>query len=198
MEISTLTTERLILRELLPSDAADVLVFRGDPIVQQYDDPPIHTVEEALNFIEETRQECAARKCKAWGIALKESNRVIGGVGLWHWEHYHRRAEIGYGIATAYWGQGIGQEAVRAVVRYGFEGLNLNRIYAGTIAVNHRSVRMLERLGFVREGTRRAHSLEDDGRFYDSAMYALIREDYDQLVSGGDWFWSGDCAPSGE
>ena len=66
---------------------------------------------------------------------------------------------------------------------YGFVQRKLNRIYAGTIAENYKSVRLLERLGFVREGTRRQHSLEDDGRFLDSAMYGLIRSDwgYDRL-----------------
>jgi ribosomal-protein-alanine N-acetyltransferase len=67
---------------------------------------------------------------------------------------------------------------VRAVVHYGFTQLKLNRIYAGTIADNVESVRLLEKLGFVREGTRRQHSLEDDGRFHDSAMYGLLRTDW--------------------
>jgi [ribosomal protein S5]-alanine N-acetyltransferase len=184
MPVPELTTDRLILREMLPSDAADVLTFRGDPIVQKYDDPPIHTVQEALDFIEEIRQKSVAQKSQAWGVALKESNRIIGLVGLWYWNHYHRRAEVGYGIAAAYWGQGIAQEAVKAVVRYGFEGMGLNRIYARTLVVNERSVRMLERLGFVREGTQRGYVLEDDGFFYDSALFGLVRQDwgYSNLV----------------
>jgi len=182
VEFPTLTTERLVLRELLPADAANVLVFRGDPEVQKYDDPPIHTLQEATDFIEEMRQACANQEQQMWAVTLKGNDTVIGLVSLQQPDHrgdqYHRRAEVGYGLARASWGQGIGSEAVRAVVTYGFAHLKLNRIYAGTIADNHESVRLLERLGFVREGTQRQHSLEDDGRFHDSALYGLLRHDW--------------------
>lgn len=182
MEFPTLTTERLVLRELLLTDAADILIFRGDPEVQQYDHPPIHTLQEAIDFIEEMRQACATQQQQMWAVTVKGNVTVIGLVSLRYWNHrgdrYHRRAEVGYGIARATWGQGIGSEAVRAVVHYGFEHLNLNRIYAGTIADNFGSVRLLEKLGFVREGTQRQHSQEDDGRFHDSALYGLIRSDW--------------------
>jgi ribosomal-protein-alanine N-acetyltransferase len=185
MDVPTLTTERLVLRALRPSDAADVLVFRGDPEVQKYDDPPIHTLEEAADFIAEMRRECAAQDQQMWAVIVKGSDTVIGLVSLQHRGHrgdlFHRRAEVGYGFARATWGQGFGSEAVRAVVRHGFEQLNLNRIYAETIADNHPSVRLLERLGFVREGTRREHSLEEDGLFHDSAIYGLLRSDWDTL-----------------
>lgn len=182
MDFPTLATERLVLRELLPSDGADVLVFRGDPVVQKYDDPPLHTFQEASGFIEEMRQACANQQQQIWAVTLEGSNTVIGLVSLQYWSHrgdqYHRRAEVGYGIARASWGQGIGSEAVRAVAHYGFAELKLNRIYAGTIADNHESVRLLEKLGFVREGTQRQHSLEDDGRFHDSAIYGLLRSEW--------------------
>ncbi len=114
-------------------------------------------------------------------------NSVLGLVTLQFWKHtgnrYHHRAEVGYGIARAAWGRGIGAEAVRAVVVYGFEQLRLNRIFANTIADNVASVRLLEKLGFTREGARRQHSLEDDGEFHDSMLYGLLRSDlgYDRL-----------------
>lgn len=184
MDFPALTTERLVLRELLPSDAADVLVFRGDPEVQKYDDPPIQTVQQAADFIEEMRQACASQEQQSWAITRNGSDTVIGLVSLQYpgrrGDQYHRRAEVGYGIARAYWGQGIGSEAVRAVVHYGFAQLGLNRIYARTIADNFESVRLLEKLGFVREGTQRQHSLEDDGRFHDSAIYGLLRSEWEQ------------------
>lgn len=182
MTFPTLATERLILRELLPTDAANVLVFRGDPVVQKYDDPPIQTLQEASEFIEEMLQASTAEQQQTWAVTLTGSETVIGMVSLQYPNHrgdrYHRRAEVGYGLARAMWGQGFGSEAVRAVVHYGFAQLGLNRIYAGTIADNHESVRLLEKLGFVREGTRRQHSLEDDGCFHDSAMYGLLRSEW--------------------
>ncbi len=102
----------------------------------------------------------------------------MGLFGLHKWDHFHRRAEAGYGLARAYWGQGLGSEALRAILRFGFDQLDLNRIYARTIADNHESVRLLERLGFRREGTQRAHSWEDDGTFHDSAIYGMLAKEF--------------------
>jgi ribosomal-protein-alanine N-acetyltransferase len=174
----TLTTERLILREPLLSDAPDVLVFRSDPVVQRYNDPVMATLEEVQALIEELRAEYAAQEGLSWAVTLKESGRVVGLFGFHFWDKYHRRAEIGYDLARAYWGQGFASEAVRAILRFGFERMNLHRVYAGTIADNHESVRLLERIGFQREGTSRQHSWEDDGTFHDSAMYGLLRHEY--------------------
>jgi len=174
----TLTTARLALRELLPSDAPDVLVFRGDHEVQKYNGPVLRNLEEVQALIEEVRAEYTARKGIAWAVTFRNSDTVLGLFGIHDWDEYHRRAEIGYDLARAYWGQGIGSEAVRAILRFGFEQMNLHRIYAGTIADNHESVRLLEKIGFQREGTRREHSWEEDGTFHDSAMYGLLRREY--------------------
>jgi [ribosomal protein S5]-alanine N-acetyltransferase len=173
-----LKTERLILRELNRADAADVLVFRGDPIVQKYDDPVIHSEAEAQSFIEELHDEYAAQRGINWAVTLSGPEVVVGIFSLHHWDAYHRRAEAGYGLARTYWGLGIGSEALRAILRFGFDQLNLNRIYARTIADNHESVRLLERMGFQREGTFRKHSWEDDGTFHDSAMYGLLWDEF--------------------
>ena len=173
-----LVTERLRLRNFRRADAADVLTFRGDPIVQKYDDPPIHSEEQAREFIDELQAEYQDQRGISWAVALREPDVVIGAFGLHSYEPYHRRAEAGYGIAQTYWGQGYGTEALLEMLRFGFEALNLNRIYARTIADNHESVRMLERNGFTREGTFRRHSWEEDGTFHDSTMYGILRDEF--------------------
>ena len=173
-----LETKRLTLRVPKLSDAADVLIFRGDPIVQKYDDPAIHSIEESEAFIKELLDEYRTQEGISWAVALKDQGTVIGCFGLHHWDQYHRRAEAGYGHAHAYWGQGFGSEALKAIVGYGFEKMNLNRIYARTIADNYESVRLLERNGFQREGTQRKHSWEDDGTFHDSAIYGMLVNEF--------------------
>jgi ribosomal-protein-alanine N-acetyltransferase len=135
-------------------------------------------VAEAQTFIDELHAEYTAQEGIVWAVTLADQDVVIGLFGLHHWDQYHRRAEAGYGQAQAYWGQGFGSEALRAIVRFGFDQMNLNRIYAGTIADNHESVRLLERLGFQREGTQREHSWEDDGTFHDSAIYGLLKHEF--------------------
>jgi RimJ/RimL family protein N-acetyltransferase len=172
-----LTTERLILRELSAADAADVFVFWGDPEVQKYNAPVARDVEDAAAFIADERAKYAAKQEVMWGITMRESTTVIGGVDLHDWKRYHHRAEIGYSLARAWWGQGIASEAVRAVIDFGFDRMQLHRIEAGTIADNVHSIRMLERIGFKREGTRRDRSLEDDGLYHDGALYGLLQWD---------------------
>jgi ribosomal-protein-alanine N-acetyltransferase len=68
--------------------------------------------------------------------------------------------EFGYEMADPRWGQGVVSEAAPAVIDHGFTAMSLHSIQAHTIADNHRSVRLLERLGFRLEGTLREHSLE--------------------------------------
>ncbi len=176
--VPTLTTARLVLRDLRPADAADVLIFRGDPYVQRFNSEPLKSVEEAATFIEEARAGSAAGQWYGWAITLAGQDRVLGGVSLHAWDKYHRRAEVGYDLAHAFWGQGIGSEAVRAVLHYGFTALDLNRIEAATIADNHESVKLLRKLGFHLEGIRRGYSWEDEGTFHDSAMFGLLRNEF--------------------
>ena len=176
--VPALTTQRLYLRDVQATDAADVLVIRGDPIVQRFDDPPIDTLDEAATFIGEVREEFQAGEGIVWAGVLVAEETVVGLVGFHGWDRYHRRAEAGYGFARAYWGRGIASESLRAMLRFGVDEMDLNRVFARTIADNHESVRLLERLGFQREGTQRAHSFEDDGTFHDSAIYGLLADEF--------------------
>ena len=89
-----------------------------------------------------------------------------------------------YDLAHAYWGQGIGSEAVIEIIRFGFERMHLNRIEAETIEDNHESVRMLEKLGFECEGIRRGYSFEDDGDYHGSAMFGLLRSEFHTRKDG--------------
>jgi ribosomal-protein-alanine N-acetyltransferase len=173
-----LTTERLVLRELVPEDAPDLFRFRSDAEEQRFNSEPLRTVAAALALIEELRTGYAAGQQVQWGVTLAGEGRVVGLMGINSWERGHRRAEIGYDLARPLWGRGLAGEAVAAIVRFGFERLRLNRIEAFTIADNVRSVRMLERLGFRREGLRRELTLEDDGLFHDGTIYGLLRREY--------------------
>lgn len=174
----TLTTERLVLRQLTSDDAEAVLVFWSDAEVQKYNAPTIQTVSEAEALLEEWRGFYVLQTELMWGITLRDNDYIIGRVDFHNWDRYHHKAEIGYSLARAYWGQGIASEALNAVFAFGFESMELHRIEANTIADNFPSVRMLERLSFQREGTRRESSWEDDGTYHDSALYGLLRSEY--------------------
>jgi ribosomal-protein-alanine N-acetyltransferase len=171
--LQPIRTQRLVLREPRVGDAGDVLVFRGDPEVQRYNDEPLRTLAESEAFLEHLLAEAGANLRRHWALEL--DGRVVGLMGLHSWHPGHRRAELGYDLARAHWGRGYASEAARAVLRFGFTAMRLHRVQARTIAANHRSVRLLTSLGFTREGTLRDYSLEDDGRYHDSAVFGLLR-----------------------
>lgn len=171
----TLVTERLLLRSFSADDAADVLAFRGDPEVQKYNSAPMTSLEEARAFVDQRLAEFARSNEIGWGIADAKTNRVLGSCGLGPWSEWHGWASLGYDLRRDRWGQGIALEALRKVIAFGFGQMQLNRIEARTLVVNSRSARLLGRLGFRHEGTRRECLLEDDGIHYDSAIYGLLR-----------------------
>jgi ribosomal-protein-alanine N-acetyltransferase len=173
----TLTTSRLVLRQPKPGDADDIFVFRSDPEVQKYNGVPMTDIAEYQHMLQFSRDQFAAREGLLWAVVLREEQKVVGLVGF-SYDSYHARASLGYDIAREYWGRGIASEALEAVLRFGFEQLALNRIEAETIVDNLPSVRVLEKLGFEREGVRKAYSLEDDGLYHDDAIYALLRSQY--------------------
>ena len=170
-----LRTERLVLRGPGPGGRARRAGLPGDPRVQRFNDEPLRDVAAAEAFIRFLRADSASDARRHWAITADEE--VVGLIGLHAWQHDHRRAELGYDMAVSRWGQGIASEAARAVIDYGFTEMKLHRIQAQTIADNHRSVRLLERLGFHREGTLREYSMEDDLTFHDSAVYGLLAAD---------------------
>ncbi len=194
-EFPLLETKRLILRDLVLTDAADIFVFRSDAYVQRYNSKPLVEVSEAEAHIKRYRAAYFNQERILWAVTLKgqglgsskglnyrkglcyRKGTVIGLVGFSDWSRNHNRAMLGYDLTRAYWGQGIGSEAVREIIRFGFERMHLNRIEAETIEDNHESVRMLEKIGFTREGIRRGYSYEDDGEYHGSAMYGLLRSD---------------------
>jgi ribosomal-protein-alanine N-acetyltransferase len=178
-----LTTERLVLRDFTDADASDILRFRSDHEVQKYNTDPMRDEAEARGLIRTMGAWFVTRQAIQWGMTLREENRVIGICGVHDWSRRHRRAYVGYDLAREYWGRGLASEAMRAVVWFAFEQLDLNRLEAITIAENARSIRLLVGLGFQQEGLRREYSLEADGAFHSSAIFGLLRREYDARLA---------------
>jgi ribosomal-protein-alanine N-acetyltransferase len=175
--IPDLATERLRLRAPLPRDAAALLALIGDPQVTKYINvATISTLAEAHAVLERLDQRYAARDMIRWAIELVEHDEMIGTVGLLRFDFEHRHAELGYDIARRWWGRGLTPEAAGAVIRYGFSVLGLHRIEAGVLPENAASVRVLQKLGFVEEGTRRDY-LYAKGRFHSFRWFSLLETD---------------------
>lgn len=89
---------------------------------------------------------------RRWEITLKTEDTVIGSCGYFNYKLQHRRAEIGYELSREYWAKGIASEAVQAILNYGFEQVRLHRIEALIDPPNKTSLKLVERLGFKKEG----------------------------------------------
>ncbi|MBS1690247.1 MAG: GNAT family N-acetyltransferase [Bacteroidetes bacterium] len=147
-----LETPRLTLRQLQLSDDNEIFFLRSDPAVNRYIDRPLAlTIQDARQFISGIIEQVQRNEILAWVITRKDQPRCIGTVTLWNIVPEEDLAEIGYSLMPACQGQGIMQEALAAVIDYGFHTLMLKKIEAYTHQANQRSQRLLERHHFTRD-----------------------------------------------
>lgn len=170
-----LRTPRTVLREIVAADAPALYAFRSDPEEQRHNDPPLTEPGQAAELVERLAREHRDGAVR-WGLTLPGDGVVVGLLGYNTWSREHDRAEVGYDLARRLWGRGLAAEAMRAVLDFGFDAMGLNRISAHTEVANTRSIRMLERLGFRREGTLR-ELVRDGDAYRDVAVYAVLRND---------------------
>ncbi len=107
-----------------------------------------------------------------------ESWKLIGSCGLMNIDSRNRHAELGINIGDKrYWNQGYGTEAMRLLVRYGFETLNLHRVYLRVFETNRRAIRAYEKAGFIHEGRQRQAEFRD-GKYIDMLVMSLLRDEF--------------------
>jgi RimJ/RimL family protein N-acetyltransferase len=176
--LPTLRAPRLTLRTLTEADVADVLAVFSDPLVLRYWDGPLMTTQQvAMQYIERIHYGFRRRELMQWGIADGGTDAVIGTCTLTHLSATHQRAEIGFALRQARWRQGLGTEAVTTALDFAFAGLGLHRIEADVDPRNERSLRLLERLGFRREGHLRERYFMN-GERQDAVMMAVLRAEW--------------------
>ena len=171
----TIRTERLVLRPFVPEDAPAVYRLAGEREIalNTATIPHPYTEEMAVKFIATHQDDYDANKSLTLAI---DDGELVGTIGL-AFTPDEDRAEIGYWIGVPYWGRGYASEAGRAVVRYGFEELGLNRIYAEVFSRNPASARVLQKIGMRHEGTHRAHIVKW-GEAVDVEMYGVVRGEW--------------------
>ena len=174
---STLTTARLVLRPFGPADATAVHRYVSDRDVAATTASIPHPYPDggALDWIEKEAQAAARGESVVFAVTAAPHG-VIGAAGL-RLEAAHAKAELGYWIGKPHWRHGYATEAAQAVVRYGFEQLHLERIHARFMTRNRASGRVLEKLGFTREGILR-RDLFRFGEFVDCELWSLLREEF--------------------
>ena len=171
----TLTTPRLVLREIVPADVERYHRFHAKGQDNATWQARLDgTLDDTRARIDGIAAAFAAREGIRWGMALAAGGELVGSAGFWRWVKPHARAEIGYELAPEHRGHGYMAEALSAIVRFGFDAMELHSVEANTHPENHASIAVLERLGFRREGTLR-ESYFFDGRYHDTALFSLLR-----------------------
>ncbi|WP_313703708.1 GNAT family N-acetyltransferase [Massilia sp.] len=175
-----LRTARLALRPFSDADAVDLLGIFGDPEVVRYWSTGAWTgIAQAEAMIAEARQAYRDGGLYRYAIALRETDRLIGVCNLRGFFDQNRRCELGYALARDHWGQGYAGEALEALLGHAFHVLDLNRIEADIDPRNEASARLLEKLGFRREGTMPERWIVH-GEKADTAFYGLLRRYWDE------------------
>ena len=171
-----LETERLLLRRVDNNDYKEVLALRSNPETMKYIPRPLlKNEEEAFARIAMIENKIINKEGINWAITIKDDPRLIGIIGHYRIQLENYRAEIGYMILPEFNGLGIVTEAVKEVVKYGFDIMKLHSIEAVIDPDNIASAKVLEKNGFVKE----AHFKENEfheGHFYDSVIYSILNK----------------------
>ncbi|WP_439027461.1 GNAT family N-acetyltransferase [Haloarchaeobius sp. DT45] len=164
--------DRLSLRSVEPTDLDFLRQYQNDPALRSRLTRAFpQTIADAESFLNSV----TVRENLAF-VALDEDDDRVGFVALFDVEHVPGRARLGYWVVPESQGQGYATEMVALVVDYAFDELRLHKVTADTLADNVESQRVLEKLGFEREGVLREHEYID-GEYVDSHLYACLRSD---------------------
>lgn len=179
LKMPCIETKRLYVRPVEEADASDLhsiyadeRVVMGNSVIK-----PFLSVDETLHFLHSVPLAYQQRK-QPQGMVLeqKDTGIVIGSMDIE--TIFKDTGEIGYMLAYAYWNQGYMEEALEALIYIGFNDCGYHRIQAEYDPVNKASGRVLEKLGFVKEGMRRQAMMLNDDRYHDLIMCSLLKEEY--------------------
>lgn len=176
-----LETKNLSLRRIINSDANPLFNILSDEVVTQfYDDDPFAEIPQAREQIEAWENGYRNCGCIRWGITRKGEGEFIGSCGYYGFHAWYKRAGFGYELSRNYWRRGIMTEALSAMIDYGFGELGLNRVEAVIMPGNTASIKLLEKLGFRKEGLLEEYERWGSKGFVDLYMYAMLRKEWAQ------------------
>ena len=172
------TGKRVYLRAFAPTDVPTFHRWRCDFEVMQYDQHGAVNVTDLSATQDWYDRISRDQSSFSYAIVEKETDRFIGTCALMRLDpkNHHSECAIVIGEKDA-WGRGYGKEALGLLLRYGFEELNLHRIYLRVFSFNERAIRLYLRLGFVEEGRQR-EALYRFGQWHDVIMMGLLRREF--------------------
>ena len=185
VSIPNLHTTRLLLRAIADSDRDGLLRLHTNPRVMRYWDSPVWTdSSRAVSFLSATREMSDTGTGVRLAVERLTDSTFLGWCQISRINRSFRSAALGYCFDEAVWGHGYATESVSALVAWALNELDLNRIQAEVDTRNGPSARVLEKVGFVREGTLREDCIVN-GEVSDSWVYGLLRREWDASATLG-------------
>ena len=175
-----LHTSRLLIRNFRNEDLDSFLTYRNDPEVAKYQGWSVPYTRRNGKALIAEMIEIPIPKQGQWlqlALEIKETGEMIGDIGVRIYANDPRQAIVGFTVASAYWQMGYGTESMTALLEYLFNALELHRVSADCDTRNTASWKLLEKLGFRREG----HFIEnyfDNGMYVDEYHYGILRREW--------------------
>ena len=171
-------TERLILRTFDLSDSKRVQELAGNIKIAETTLNVPYPYEDGMaeSWIAIHENNFNNGNGITYAVVKKDTRELIGVVSLMGINNIHKKAELAYWMGVPYWGNGYCTEACQAIIQFGFENTNLNKIYALSFEDNIGSWRVMEKLGMEYEGIRRQDVIKN-GIAMDSRSYSILREE---------------------
>jgi len=173
-----LLTERLLLRVFTLADAREVAEYAGDWDIARMTSNIPHPYELSMaeEWISGHEKSSEDGEAVTFAMTKRENGELVGAIGI-HMDKVNQAAEFGYWVGKRFWNQGFAAEASRAVIRFGFEELELNRIYARHMTKNPASGRVMQKTGMRFEGILRESIFRWDS-FEDAAIYSILASEF--------------------
>ena len=176
--IPELHTDRLMLRRMMVGDSFDMFEYaKREDVTEFLLWKPHHDLEYTREYLQFVATHYEIGDFFDWAVVIKEEDKMIGTCGFTKFDYTHNLGEIGYVINPEYRGRGIALEAVREVMRFGFEVLKLNRIEARFMEHNAASLRVMEKAGMTFEGFHRK-AMRIKGKYETVGYCSILRDEF--------------------
>lgn len=181
-EFPILQSDNVSLKKIEDSHLEEVYsIYSNDKVFQYCGIIPKHNKETVKKMIGHFERDYHKKSRIKWGLcANKENDRLVGIVEVFDFNQKVNMVTIGYLLAEPYWGRGIATEAVKLLVPFLFEKVQVNRIEAEVMPPNEASKRVLLKNGFVKEGTLRQAAFWSGKGIVDIEIYGMLKQDYMQ------------------
>lgn len=177
-----LSSERITLERIRSSDVPTIVKYASNIKVAEttLNMPHPYHEEDAIFWINMANQGFKNKTQFTFGVRLKSTDEIIGGIGLRVNSRFDH-AEMGYWIAEPYWNKGYATEAVASILKFGFEQLDLHKIFAHYLVENIASGKVMIKNKMIKEGELKDHT-KKDGKYRSLIQYRLLKSEYSKTI----------------